>query len=178
MELRHIPEEQGKAESANLTAQELSAVLHQAIVLHGEEEANRLERFSSMDDALSIARELNISDEHVRAAVEKVLRNRELIGIKLEVQRKRRALLPWLVSLLLVEELWPLGVAVWLTHLALSLHHASIAAAGIGFGVVMSAVNWACYRFCRRFAKREISDEEAERAKKHLWNVVLGHSIE
>jgi len=71
-----------------LTHDELTAVLNDAIARHSEAE-RRAERPTTLEDALDVARQLDIPDEHVLAAAQE-LQRRRVRELRRQVARDRR----------------------------------------------------------------------------------------
>jgi hypothetical protein len=86
MRLESTQETETPAAVVRLTPGELQQVMNDAIQRHGQAErtAEQQTGISTLDDALEIARQLNIPEEHVRAAV----RDRG----RLKLREQRRAL--------------------------------------------------------------------------------------
>jgi hypothetical protein len=95
--MRSESEEKHTAEAARFSEAELSAVLDRALERQRESDARQQEfaaRPTTLEDALEIARSLNLPEEHVRAAAEEIVRRRHRDGrIPLvKARRKKQAI--------------------------------------------------------------------------------------
>jgi hypothetical protein len=75
--------------SVRLTQDELTALLNEAISRHSEAE-RRAETVATLDDALDIARQLAIPEEHVRAAAGELQRRRTRELRRVVVRQRRK----------------------------------------------------------------------------------------
>ncbi len=92
MPLQHREEEPPRAGGPRFTEDELSAVLDGAIARHGEAQRRQDDaRLASLEDALDIARQLDIPVEHVHAAAAELEKSRLRGRRRILVRRKRRA---------------------------------------------------------------------------------------
>jgi hypothetical protein len=99
MPLEHQQEQQeqaaaraASAPAVRLTPEELSLLLDEAIARHSEAERREHDstRLATLDDAIEIAQQLNIPEEHVRSAARTMERRKRLEQGKAAVRRGRR----------------------------------------------------------------------------------------
>lgn len=130
-----------------LTHDELTSVLNEAIARQSEAE-RMVERPATLEDALEVARQLAIPEEHVLAAAEELQRRRSRELRRTIVRERRKA--PFLAAL---------GLAAALA-LVVSLVGPSLG----GFISVLLAAAPACY-LGWRWKLAPVSDQEADRTE-------------
>ena len=133
-----------------LTQEELSEVLNRAISRQGEAEKYS-GAVSSLDEAVEIARQLNVPEEHVRAAAEELGR----AGMR---ARKREAVLTRRATAFTSAAI-ATGLAALLTVAVLALH----LPLWLGLAPLALTVIWLVAAARGRFAP--ISDAEADRVE-------------
>jgi hypothetical protein len=133
-----------------LTTEELTEVLNTAIARQGEVELQAAPP-ATLEEAVEIARQLNIPEEHVLAAAEEV-RRRGMRGRRRAALRRRRA-----AGLQLAAAGAGLFTLAGLGLLALSVPPL------VAFGPLLVAAVWLFAAFRARFAP--ISDAEADRVE-------------